>query len=373
MNVPESQPAVAKPSFRRFHLTPGHCLLALLAIDFLLFLSQWCCWLPKAWPVLIAVAAVGLVMLGMVVWFGVALVFRRRFQFSIRSLLVLVVVVALPCSWMAVEMQRAKKQAEACTEISDSSYDYDDEGEPLGPGWLRDLLGDDFFNKVVEAELDDNTQLERLKDLPELRKLNLGFDNLTDAALETVTLPTQLEELKLDGSQVTDAGMEKLKALPQLRVLSLSRTRVTDAAMERVVSALPRLECLDLDETRVTDAGLKRLKHLPQIKSLGIAKTEVTDAGLEELKSLPQLQELSLSSSLLKDSGIRILHALPQLQEMSVVDGILTKAQLKRLAGLPHLQTLFLAGDPSIEGLKEFQQALPQCEVRFPYYHICFR
>ena len=54
------------PRLRRFHLTPGHCLLALLAVEFLLFLSQWFRWLPKGWPVLIAVAAVGLVVLGMV-------------------------------------------------------------------------------------------------------------------------------------------------------------------------------------------------------------------------------------------------------------------------------------------------------------------
>jgi hypothetical protein len=77
MNVPESQPAVAKPSFRRFHLTPGHCLLALLAVEFLLFLSQWFRWLPKGWPVLIAIGNVGMVMLGMITWFGMVLPNRK--------------------------------------------------------------------------------------------------------------------------------------------------------------------------------------------------------------------------------------------------------------------------------------------------------
>ena len=45
---------------RRFHLTPGHCLLALLAVELLLFLSQSFRWLPEGWPVLLAVAAVAL-------------------------------------------------------------------------------------------------------------------------------------------------------------------------------------------------------------------------------------------------------------------------------------------------------------------------
>ncbi|MGO9113208.1 MAG: hypothetical protein ACLP9L_28575 [Thermoguttaceae bacterium] len=92
----------------RFHFTPGHCLAALPAVEFLLFLSQWFRWLPKGWPVLTAVAAVGLVVLAMFVWFGMALAFGRRFQFSIRSLLVLTVAVALSCSWLAVEIRRAE-------------------------------------------------------------------------------------------------------------------------------------------------------------------------------------------------------------------------------------------------------------------------
>jgi hypothetical protein len=47
---------------RRLHVTPGHCLAALLAFDGLLFLPQWFRWLPKGWPVLIAVAAICVVM-----------------------------------------------------------------------------------------------------------------------------------------------------------------------------------------------------------------------------------------------------------------------------------------------------------------------
>ena len=66
---------------------------------------------------LIAVAAVGVVLLGMFLWFGVAVVFRRRFQFSIRSLLILVIVVAVPCSWLAVEMKKARKQHESVEAI----------------------------------------------------------------------------------------------------------------------------------------------------------------------------------------------------------------------------------------------------------------
>ncbi len=143
----------------RFRLTPGHCLLAPLAVEFLLFLSQWFRWLPKGWPVLIAIASVGVVVLGMFVWCGVALVFRWRFQFSIRSLMVLVVAVALPCSWLAVGMKRAKSQAHMVGDVERLRGQVDDDlvyfsamqrcrGEPPEPRWIRNILGEEFFRGV---------------------------------------------------------------------------------------------------------------------------------------------------------------------------------------------------------------------------------
>jgi len=90
------------PQARWFHPTPDRFVLLLLAVECLLWLSERFGWLGwhKCYAVLTAVASVGVAMLGMFVWFAVAVAFRRRFQFSLRSLLVLVVVVALPCSWL---------------------------------------------------------------------------------------------------------------------------------------------------------------------------------------------------------------------------------------------------------------------------------
>src|SRR5208283_3150347 len=99
--------ATTQPRSRWFHLTPGRFVLALLAVEVLLWLSERFGWLGwhKGYAVLTGVAVVGVAMLLMLLWFAIALVFRWRFQFSLRSLLVLVVVVALPCSWLAVEIK----------------------------------------------------------------------------------------------------------------------------------------------------------------------------------------------------------------------------------------------------------------------------
>ena len=95
--------------------------MALLAVEGLLWLSERFQWFPfnahKGWTVLIGVAVVGVVLALMLLWFVLALIFRLRFQFSIRSLPVLILAVALPFGWLAVDMKRAREQKMVIAEM----------------------------------------------------------------------------------------------------------------------------------------------------------------------------------------------------------------------------------------------------------------
>jgi hypothetical protein len=107
----------ANPKARWFRPTPDRLVIWLLVVEGLLWLSERFEWVAKGWPALIAIAVVGMAMAVMGMWFAVAVILRWRFQFSIRSLLMLVVIVAVPCSWMATEMREARKQRNAVEEI----------------------------------------------------------------------------------------------------------------------------------------------------------------------------------------------------------------------------------------------------------------
>ena len=89
-----NHPAKPDPKPLWYRLTPDRLVIGLLAVECLLWLSERFQWFAfdqhKGWTVLIAVAVVGGAMLVMLGWFISSLLFRWRFQFSIRSLLVLV-------------------------------------------------------------------------------------------------------------------------------------------------------------------------------------------------------------------------------------------------------------------------------------------
>ena len=138
---------------RWFHLTPDRLILGLLAVEGVLFLSEQFHWFPKGGAVVTAVAAVAVAMLLMLLWFIGAMLFHWRFQFSLRSLLVLTLTVAIPCSWLAVEIKKAKEQREKVTAIlklgGTAYFDYqvDEFGYPnMGnePTWACKLVGNDL-------------------------------------------------------------------------------------------------------------------------------------------------------------------------------------------------------------------------------------
>ena len=236
----------------------------------------------------------------------------RWYQYSLRSLFVLMAVVAAAGSWFAVKRQQVERQRAAVKAIQEfggvAIFDWDPNDPsaiggavPPEPAWLPGLLGDDFFSHVTAVYCGD----------------------MTDVGLAHFEVFTQLQELDLAGTQVTDAGLEHLKGLAKLQMLALGGTNVTDAGLEHL-KGLTRLQKLLLDETKVTDAGFEHLKGLSQLQVLTLsANAEVTDAGLEHLKGLPQLQLLLLGGTKVTREGVKKLRqALPDCSVFSDFDNL---------------------------------------------------
>jgi hypothetical protein len=82
---------------------------------------------------------------------------RRWYQFSQRTLLVLVLLVSIGLSWLGIKMNQARRQREVVKAILEAGgavyydYEYKQSGnpEPPAPAWLRKLFGDDLFRDVV--------------------------------------------------------------------------------------------------------------------------------------------------------------------------------------------------------------------------------
>ena len=126
---------------------------------------------------------------------------RRWFQFSLRTLLVLVAVVAV---WLALLVNAARKQREAVAAIEALGgrivYEHGS-NLPPGPKWLRELIGEEYFFRIIAV--------------------GLSSTQITDSGLEHLEGLTSLQTLVLDDTQITDAGLEHVKGLTSLQTLVL--------------------------------------------------------------------------------------------------------------------------------------------------------
>ncbi|MCE9557303.1 MAG: hypothetical protein K8T91_28475 [Planctomycetes bacterium] len=195
----------------------------------------------------------------------------RRFQFSLRTVLIVMSIAAAALGWWSHKARQQREAVQVFTQAGGRvSYDFQElslEGPRYSPKWLVNVLGVDFFANVEEVILPNNddiaTKVAYLKNFTSLRSLWLSY------------------------SHVTDANLQQLQGLKALRFLSLPRTQVTDAGLEHLKN-LSNLEELYLAETQVTDAGLEHLKPLTALKSIDLRLTKVTDAGVERLqRALP--------------------------------------------------------------------------------------
>ncbi len=213
---------------------------------------------------------------------------RRWFQFSLRTLLVLVTIGCLAGGWWINRafQQRAavrrfyqltaNRQDQHGDSLTTMGYRYQGKDEyykPIVPKWLhwlRDMIGEECFGEVTGVQLLDtpatNDDLKHLAVLP------------------------SVERIWLSSTKVDDAGMPLLKVCPKLKYLVLNDIALTDEGIFHL-TAFQDLEGLSLNGTKITDAGLVHLARLPRLKELWLRNTAITDAGYQKLQAaLPQCQ-----------------------------------------------------------------------------------
>ena len=149
---------------------------------------------------------------------------RRYLRFSVRGLIVVVLVIGGGLGWI-VRQAHVQRDAVAAIEKSGGGVSYHwgwrdgksiPRGKPWAPKWLVDRIGVDYFGHVTAVGLSPTE---------------------TDSAIVHVGHLTQLQRLTINGSSVSDAGLTHLKGLTKLSVLGLGNTQVTDAGLAQFEGA----------------------------------------------------------------------------------------------------------------------------------------
>jgi internalin A len=316
----------------------------------------------------------------------------RRFQYSLRTLLLFVLVCALACSWLGVKLKRARDQRDAVGAIlnwrGEVYYDYETDASgnqisgksPPEQTWFNKFLGTDF-RCVTGVTVENDKQMAYLEALPDIRSLTIVGD-VTDDGLAHASGLSQLRRLRIYSYKITDGGLVHLANMPYLQSLQIDRGKVTPAGLVHLQNST-QLEELGLSipyrqDNAAVDSGLKyiskftKLRHIPfvmqtdaqleqiaamtQLKYLWLRGKGITDAGLAHIAKFNQLVQLNIEETEVTDAGLEYLKELAKLKLLDLSKNNITAAGLKCHEGLNQLISLDLSGnnitDPGLEHLK---------------------
>lgn len=116
----------------------------------------------------------------------------------------------------------------------------------VGPRVVRSAVSSEQVQALLEAK-------------NQITWVNFGDAGLGDEDLKVIGQLPQLTRLRLEKNQITDAGVAYLKDLKHLESLNLYGTAVTDASIDQI-ARLPSLKKVYLWQTEVSQDGVERLR-----------------------------------------------------------------------------------------------------------------
>ena len=247
-----------------------------------------------------------------------------RFQFSIRSLLVCVLLLALPIGCVSILAVKAKRQRAAVSSLRasnvvvryDSGMSADRDLGTTVANCLQRHFGPDFVSRVATVRyppgnlprcrlapvrafwgprnlLLSGTSLRDSDVSPHgmqhVETLDASYTDVTDALIRELATHSTLRDLDVSGTAVTNASHEYLAGIPLLRRVVLRDTRVSSRAVESLRAARPMLD--------VVWSEFKGEEHIEAIRSL---------SRLGALVEYTQEADLFFEVGVINASGYRV-------------------------------------------------------------------
>lgn len=158
---------------------------------------------------------------------------RRRFQFSLRTMLIVMTLVAVWTGWTVSKAQRRQRAIAAIERLGgfiDYKHKWKDgefrpNAEPPGPTWMRKILGERFAAEPLEIQLFADGRMRPIE--------------FTDSEAAEISQFGELTWLVLMDTKLTDAGLRHFHRLKKLGRLDLERTAVTDVGVAELKRVLP--------------------------------------------------------------------------------------------------------------------------------------
>jgi hypothetical protein len=274
---------------------------------------------------------------GALVWQSI----RKHLRFGLRTLLVVVTVLALGLGWL---VRRVERQRAAVAQIERSgghvvfAHEYahrqaqlkagtfgrnSPQAPPPGPPWLRRWLSPHYFQQVENVYLHPSEAGDGaawpLSDLPGAKCLLLSGGRVGEPQLRSIGEARSLEELHLINCELDERGIGHLANLHKLRHIDIELGSFTAKGFQQLCQ-IPHVTNLTLLGTKTEPAGFASLPSFRKLRWLDVLNVEMRDEHVDSIAKMPGLEFVRLLGTAITSDGIERLRSQRPKLEITFIE-----------------------------------------------------
>ena len=178
---------------------------------------------------------------------------------------------------------------------------------------LRNVIGDkekeSSYNKNnekkkthVDKVLDlkgkklDSKELKKLKNYPDLERLNLSNTNISDISILNICIFKELKEFNLSNNLISNINALKDMKLQKLNELYLNQNKITDLEPLSQFD-LTHIKIIDLSFNCINDLNVFYRVNAPQLKYLNLSHNQIEDITVFSCTEFKNMKELYLDNN----------------------------------------------------------------------------
>jgi hypothetical protein len=162
---------------------------------------------------------------------------RRRLRFTLRVLLVLVALAALPCWWVGSQLTQYRFEQSALARIRKVAPKLHVEYTSKTPAWLSRMgIRPTWLERVTDIDVTGTTGGRNVS----ADEIPLDFDDTKFAAiLDDLRKFSQLNELYFQLTRLSDSSLPKLREFERVKFINLQQTAATSLGVKKLESEMP--------------------------------------------------------------------------------------------------------------------------------------
>ncbi len=228
----------------------------------------------------------------------------------------------------------------------------------------KDLLPLKDHKDTVRLDLEtnsiDGTGLSVAYTMPNLYKLNVSDNPLTDEGVRTISQLRQVRNIEAKNVTLSGNAIAMFGSMKNLEKLELDNSTFPVKSIV-LLGSMPNLLSLSLnDEKRMSDRCIELLKDFPSLKKIDLSNTKVSGEGFVNAARFPKLDTIELKGNTLTERGVQACAQMKNLKELDIRNAIFEVRWLRHLKAAKSLRKIVVTQPDDATTIRKL---LPNVEV----------